>query len=273
MRTSNSAAPNPLRASWPPTLVRLQPSVERDDAEIEDLDLAKMDENPLIYFLTPTPSSYDDDGEVMDFAMDFDAGIEDAKHHPQVARSVSPSTLGGLSRPPPRPPTPPRPPSTPELEYDMSGTTDDEQYDDMQAASPSRLGLPRRLRDLATGRLRRRRPKPQDAVDTLFPPPTPPPHALHATGRGRAVTLPGPHAGSGPRVKRARVPVSARVSPHAWREPSPDVWAIEEEPGEEVVGEGGDGVGDEGAGKRAVDISAAKPKKRVRFVLPDGSTL
>jgi hypothetical protein len=249
--------------------VLLQPSVEHDDAEIEDLDLAKMDDDPLLYFLTPTPSSYDDDGEVMDFDMDFDAGIEDAKHPTQIVRSVSPSTLGGLSRPPPRPPTPPKSPATPELEYDMFGTPDDEQYDYMQAASPLRLGiLPRRLKDLATGKFKGL-PKQQDtAGDTLFPP-----YMLDPSNRGRAVTRPGPSlGGGGARVRRAGRGAPARLSPHAWREPSPDVWAIEEETEEEiVVSEMGESVVEEGERTRAVDIPAAKPKKRVRFVLPDGS--
>jgi hypothetical protein len=44
---------------------------------------------------------------------------------------------------------------------------------------------------------------------------------------------------------------------HLWREPSPDVWSIEEETEEELMSDGG------------VDIKAAKPKKKVRFVLPD----
>jgi hypothetical protein len=58
------------------------------------------------------------------------------------------------------------------------------------------------------------------------------------------------------------------------------VWAIEEEPEEEEMmhGEMGygsftEGYGDAGmmVGKaKAVDIPAAKPKKRVRFALPGG---
>ncbi|GAB1314859.1 hypothetical protein MFIFM68171_05069 [Madurella fahalii] len=281
MPTSKSTASHPLRGSWPPTQILLRPSVERDDAEIEDLDLAKMGEDPLMYFLTPTPSSYGEDGDAMDFDMEFDAGIEDAKHPPQIVRSVSPSSLGGLSRPPPRPPTPPRSPATPDLEYDMSATPDE--YDDyMEAAIGNRpsgaLSLPRRLKDLASGKLKSHT-KQGDSIDALLP--LAPPHSSHASNRGRAVTRPGPKPiaasqGSGIWARRPRTTPS-RLSPHAWREPSPDVWAIEEETLEELNSEMGDSVVEDGemggaAKARAVDIPAAKPKKKVRFVLPVEAT-
>jgi hypothetical protein len=276
----------PLRDAWLPRPAFLQPSTAHDNAEIEELDLSHIDENPLIYFLNPTPSSYgpeDDDGlggggggGDMDFDMEFDAGIEDAKHPPPIVRSVSPSSLGGLSRPP----TPPRSPATPDLESDLSATPDDdndhEQYDYMAVSSS---WLPRRFKDKFRARL-------EPAVAAYSSPPrSPPPGA--AMSRGRAVTRPGggSFSTSGRRVK------PARLSPHAWREPSPDVWAIEEETAEEMgegsemeqSGMGGDFgfvAGEEGEAvsmARAVDIPAAKPqkknsktktKKRVRFALP-----
>jgi hypothetical protein len=67
--------------------------------------------------------------------------------------------------------------------------------------------------------------------------------------------------------------VTPRRSPHAWREPSPDVWSIEEET-EETPSD--NGIGDSGYVGDAIDFDkmmgidavAAKPKKRVRFVLP-----
>lgn len=281
MPTSKSTTSHPLRGSWPPTQIFLQPSVERNDAEIEDLDLARVGEDPLMYFLTPTPSSYGEDGDAMDFDMEFDAGIEDAKHPPQVVRSVSPSSLGGLSRPPPRPPTPPRSPATPDLDYDMSATP--EEHDDyIEAAAGNRpsgaLSLPRRLKDLASGKLKTH-PK-QDLNTDALPPPAPH-HSSHASNRGRAVTRPGPKPigttqGSGAWARRPRTTPS-RLSPHAWREPSPDVWAIEEETQEELNSEMGDSVIEDGetdgvVKARAVDIPAAKPKKKVRFVLPVETT-
>jgi hypothetical protein len=260
----------------------LQPSVERDDAEIEDLSLATMiDEDPLIYFLTPTPSTYAADEEGMDFDMDFDAGIEDAKHPPPIIRSVSPSSLGGLSRPPPpRPPTPPRSPATPDLDYDLSVTPDEhEQYDYMEnswppkrGASSSSVSLPRRLKDKFKGH------GGSSSADNLAVPYTSSPRP--SSSRGRATSRAGPKpiaaAGASGNTRRSTTTTassSARLSPHAWREPSPDVWAIEEEPEEEgeLLGSGsgmGDSDGFMGEVGRAVDIPAAKPKKKVRFVLP-----
>lgn len=251
----------------------LQPSIERDDGEIEDLNLSNMDEDPLMYFLTPAPYSCSGD-EGMDFDMEFDAGIEDAKHPSPIIRSVSPSSLEGLSRPPPRPPTPPRSPATPDLDYDLSGTPDEhEQYDYMESSWPPRrpgsVSLPRRLKD----KFKVHHPK-QDVghPDSLAPPP-PSPHSPRTSSRGRATSR---AAAGGPQQpfttsttgRRSRA-APARLSPHAWREPSPDVWAIEEEPEAELHSEVGDGGSFlENAGVGPVDIPAAKPKKRVRFVLP-----
>jgi hypothetical protein len=243
--------------------------VERDDDEIEDLDLARMEDDPYIYFLTPTPSSYAAD-ETLDFDMEFDAGIEDTKHPAQVVRSISPSSLGGLSRPPPHPSSPPRSPTTPELDYDLSATPDEqEQYDYMDNSWPPKhghpLSLPRRVKDKFKGHS-----KQDDITDTILPPP---PHSLRRSARGRTVSKSVPSlvtgtTGSSSRRRRSTVAPS-RLSPHAWREPSPDVWSIEEETAEEVNSEVEEiGAMRRGAKTRAVDIPAAKPKKKVRFVLP-----
>ncbi|KAL2260367.1 hypothetical protein VTK26DRAFT_5638 [Humicola hyalothermophila] len=343
---SSSSSPNRLRDSWPPTKMLLRASADRDDAEVENLDLTKMDEDPLIYFLTPTPS-FGEDGDAMDLDLEFDAGIEDAKHPPQIVRSVSPSSLGGgLSRPPPvpaplssspRPATPPRSPATPDLEYDLSGTPDehDDKDDDegyVHAHTPGPLGLPRRLRHLAAGKLRGSggnaglSPPPPPAVRLSPPPsasPLPSPSSSSSpSNRGRVETSldaagpssfahssssPSSSPSSGRRSVRSggagglgaagAVGTAAgggggengmRLSPHAWREPSPDVWSIEEETEEELrrggSGGGGDGrgVGSRGASEAGdehetagLDGPAAKPsrnnknmKKKVRFVLP-----
>src|SRR5689334_5664619 len=107
----------PYGSPSPPTRVRLHPSVG-DDADIIDLDLPNMDEDPLTYFLTPPqPPPLQDDDDAMDFQFEFDAGIEDAKHPAPSIRSVSPASLGGLSRPPssaPRRSLSPDMPPTPE---------------------------------------------------------------------------------------------------------------------------------------------------------------
>lgn len=303
MPTSKSSTQHSRQDSWLSPRVLLQPSVERDDAEIEDLDLASMGEDPLIYFLTPTPSSYAaDDG--MDFDMDFDAGIEDAKHPPPIVRSVSPSSLGGLSRPPPRPPTPPRSPSTPDLDYSLSATPDEhEHYDYMEDSWPpspspprqqhskrgSSLSLPRRLKDKFKGHHLRH----DDFGGSSSGPDSLAPLRHFPSSRGRPPSRgPGlkpigaaPSSFTSGVINRPRG-TPGRLSPHAWREPSPDVWAIEEEPEEAIphddMGESCGSLAEEmhsgrlgnssmmqGSGKaRALDIPAAKPKKRVRFVLP-----
>ncbi|KAK3308245.1 uncharacterized protein B0T15DRAFT_102684 [Chaetomium strumarium] len=260
------------RDTWVPGQAVLQPTIGHD-AKVEDMDLDSMDEHPIIYFLTPAPSSYCDDS-AMDFDMEFDAGIEDAKHSPQVVRSVSPSSLGGFSRPPLHPPTPPRSPATPDLESDLSATPDDnEQYDYMVPSWPPRPanppGLPHHLKkDKFRGA-----PK-QDDRKTHGLSPLSSTRSLRDSTRGRAVTKSGAKpssASTGSSAARMRRPpgTPARLSAHAWREPSPDVWSIEEEPEQEPHNEVKDGSATRyGTTTRAVDIPAAKPKKKVRFVLP-----
>jgi hypothetical protein len=252
----------------------LHPTIGVDDTEIEELDLARMGEDPLTYFLTPTVSSYGEDGEGMDFDIEFDAGIEDVKHPPPIVRSVSPSSLEGLSRPPPRPPTPPRSPATPDLDYSMSATPD-EQDDYLEAAAAIKpsgpLALSRRLKGLAHGKLKASSKQGASAMDAPLPLAFQP--SSHASNRGRAMTRPAlkPAAASGKasvQIRRSTTTPS-RLSPHAWREPSPDVWSIEEETQEELNVEIiEDGEDDIVARAGAVDIPAAKPKKRVRFALP-----
>jgi hypothetical protein len=256
----------------PPTRMVLRPSNDRSDAEIDELDLSRIDDDPITYFLTPAQSLYDDDGDTMDFEMDFDAGIEDAKHPPPIVRSISPSSLGGLGLPPPRIATPPRiptPPSrsiSPDTDRDMPLTPEDNEgymYLDGKGRSHS-FGLPFTLRDLAAGKFKTQERKPADDPMSLsFPLPP------GATSE-RVKPRPG-------RIRRGRSRTTAsasRRSPHAWREPSPDVWSIEEETEEEVHSDREDSAmaGDNNTDLRhskGIDIPAAKPKKRVRFALPD----
>ena len=104
------------RDSWPPTqLLLLRSSSSKEEPETLTKNI---DEDPLTYFLTPTPQLRDDD--VLDGAMlDFDAGIEDPKHTHDMVRSVSPSSLDGLSKPSSRS-------RSPELDFDMP-TPDNEE--------------------------------------------------------------------------------------------------------------------------------------------------
>ncbi|KAK3370120.1 hypothetical protein B0H63DRAFT_307967 [Podospora didyma] len=254
------------RDSWPPTQVRLEPSIEVDDTGIEDLDLSKMDEDPLTFFLTPTPPFYDED-DGMDFEMDFDAGIENAKHPPPIVRSISPSSLGGLSLAPPRPPTPPRSSSTtPDLDRDLSRTPDDIDDDMYLRARAHSFRFPLLLKDLTAGKTKTQPKRYGDNAATSLTPTSS--HGPRGSRGRRPVIRPGP------KNRRGRSSaVSTHLSPHSWREPSPDVFSIEEETEEELNSEMGDSILDDSeanghAETEPVDIPAAKPKKKVRFVLP-----
>lgn len=251
-----------------PAHFQLRPSVERDDAEVTHLDISRMDDDPITYFLTPAQPSYGYADDGMDFDMDFDAGIEDAKRPAPIVRSVSPSSLGGLSLPPPpRIATPPRRSESPDLDHDMPsvGSTpeDAEEYIHFAARGrPSTFGLPFSLRDFTASK-----PRKFASTNRSESPPTSAPHYPRRPGQ---VTS---------RKSRPRT-LTPRRSPHAWRSPSPDVWSIQEETEENEEAPRSDledgGVMDSertaSTGvvhkSKVIDIPAAKPKKRVRFVLP-----
>ncbi|KAK0719882.1 hypothetical protein B0H67DRAFT_643187 [Lasiosphaeris hirsuta] len=275
MATSTTSHPGTKRDSSPPTQVRLRPSIEGSYADIADLDLSKIDEDPITYFLTPAHPAYDDDDDTMDFEMDFDAGIEDAKHPPLIVRSVSPSSLGSLSLPPPRIPTPPRRSESPEVDRDIPLTPEDnETY--IHLAAPSRplpFGLPFSLRDFTASKSKFSEKQGSGSADALLSLASV--HAMRNPNQGRPKVRPGARSSRTlqgvSRRGRSRT-LSSRRSPHAWREPSPDVWSIEEETEQELNSEMGDSSveGDLGAFTKneGIDIPAAKPKKKVRFVLP-----
>ncbi len=246
---------------WPPTQMLLRPSLEHDDADIDDLDLA-MDEDPIAYFLTPAPSSDDEDLDMMD----FDAGIEDSKHPAPIVRSVSPSSLEGLRLPPPRPPTPPKSPSTPDLDSDRACTPDDDDEDYIHFSGGHSRTLPTLFGPRETGSSRHKGSEGMLSPGSYL--------EASRANRGRAVARPGPwaHGAAGGLSGRTHAR-SSRRPPRAWREPSPDVWSIEEE-GEDAAsidaGESAlvNGQGSKHSGSKNIDVAAAKPKKRVRFVLP-----
>jgi hypothetical protein len=254
------------RDSWPPTQVRLNGTLPND--EVEDID-----EDPLTYFLTPAPS-LDDDADMG--VMDFDAGIEDSSHPPEIVRSVSPSSLDGLSRPRSRKASP-----EPELsDGPILDEEDDEEEEEYIRFQPNRMGLPFSLRDFTIDGVKM---KPRSfttpilsgnagTADALLSP-----SSFHVSpSRGRTSA----RANGG----RARSLSARRRPQRLWREPSPDVWSIEEETEEELMSEIGSSVaaGDIGDDEAAVkdkieeievkevqlEVLAAKPKKKVRFVLP-----
>ncbi|EEY23268.1 hypothetical protein VDBG_09378 [Verticillium alfalfae VaMs.102] len=187
---------------------------------------------------------------------DFDAGIESPHSSHDIVRSVSPSSLEGLSKPG----------SPPVLDLSDLATpdTDDEEESYMRFA-PHHFGLPSTLRDFM---MDSKRSKPSQASDSPSSP-------LDAP-RGRS-------RGSRP-VGRGRQPSFAtrRRSQQVWREPSPDVWSIEEETEEAMSELGSTMVADIEAGEvlasamkkdrtRPVDIQAAKPTKKVRGVQVKGA--
>lgn len=206
--------------------------------------LEDIDDDPLTYFLTPDEDEEDDEMDLDVDMMDFDAGIEDANQPREAVRSVSPSSLEGLRKPDSARP------ASPDFDSDALTTDDDEdeEYIRFSPSSPSFMLYP--LRDLAVDGLRFRAKSPVFGLtaNALLSPNSVP--APSSRGRGRTNSR-----GSARPQTRS---LSARVREnHLWREPSPDVWSIEEETEEELMSDAG------------IDDKAAKPKKKVRFVLPD----
>ncbi|KXH29954.1 hypothetical protein CNYM01_11902 [Colletotrichum nymphaeae SA-01] len=253
------------RDSWPPTLVRLAPTIPKDYPSLDDID-----EDPLTYFLTPAPDLEDDDEDDMTM-MDFDAGIEDDSER-EIVRSVSPSSLDGLDKSKGRSKSPP----VPDLSDLATPDTDDEDEDYIRFA-PHGFMIPFSLRDFAIDGLKsmaksKSRPSKQSPLDNnvLLSP------SSFPSTRGRAPVRPG-----GGRGRQRTTSYRHHRPQHVWREPSPDVWSIEEETEEELLSEMGSSVGavsdmedderEEDAAAcpaKSGDVQAAKAKKKVRFLLP-----
>lgn len=224
------------RDSWPPTQVRLKPTVSTKNNPLPSLD--NIDEDPLTYFLTPAP-----DDDIDQEMMDFDAGIEDSKHPREVVRSVSPSTLDGLRKPGLRP-------LSPDSGSEIATTDDDDE--DYIRFSPNKHGL-LSLQDLFAQGTADRPNSPLFGESTNYHlAPTSPQPRGRTPGRGGLS--------------------ARRRAGQLWREPSPDVWSIEEETEEELMSDKGSSV----AARSDVDendvhgggVKLFKKKKRVRFVLP-----
>ncbi|KAI0472147.1 hypothetical protein GGR56DRAFT_108923 [Xylariaceae sp. FL0804] len=248
----------PLARVWPellpPSPGHLPPSLDDDCASTDDddLDMSSSHENPMAYFLSPATPKDDED---LEFEFNFDAGIEDSNKPKGIVRSISPSTLDGLKRYKPKTRAP-----------DCAILDDDEDDGEDYIRFRPRKSLP-------------------IAFDDYF---NHPGHASpsHTSQTTEALLSPTFHVGSprGRQVKRfapSRRSLKSRGRPrslslqrrHSWREPSPDVWSIEEEPEKETMSELGMSVENLDLGKekktQPIDIPAAKPKKKVRFVLPD----
>lgn len=240
------------RDSWPPTQVLLNPFRPTKDEPRPLLD--DIDDDPFNYFLTPAPALEDD----MDVHMNFDAGIETPGERKEIVRSVSPSSLEGLSKPKIRP-------TSPDFDSDITTTDDEDDDEDYIRFNPLNFKL-LTLSEFAIDPIRRRS------------------HGSRASSRPdrllSVASFPGPQSrGRGGftrgRPVQARSMSATRARPnHLWREPSPDVWSIEEETEEELMSEMGSSVaaisdmGDAEKDRGKVDGKTAKSLKRVRFLLP-----
>ncbi|KAL1853947.1 hypothetical protein Daus18300_011614 [Diaporthe australafricana] len=321
-------------------MMRLHPSIETDDMDIDSNrdELSLEDDDPINYFLTPTPllddGDTDDDMDSVDLDMDmFDAGIEDPRHPQPAIRSISPFDLNGPSRPPSSPPkmlplpirspTPPKarsnsgsPPSrnspealTPNTDHDDDD--DDEEYVRFNPrgmltpfnlhhnlASSKSKGASRKAAAAAAAKAKAQRALDKNdrvgmmmahgptasSSNLLLLPPTDafhvgrPPTAPTAT-RGRSTAATGrrprlvqrPRSWSGPTVDAGLFGSAIennRLSPRAWREPSPDVWSIEEDPEAEMMSEFGEASIEVDTLGHKTPATPATPGKKVRFSLP-----
>ncbi|CAK7205066.1 hypothetical protein SEUCBS139899_007831 [Sporothrix eucalyptigena] len=272
--TSNSPDAYQWRESWPPSQIRLQPpaiagdhnnnvpTMIKPEDNRDEVHLA--DDNPLVYFLTPTPPllSVDEDGDsyfvddsdssshyydndlddddsgfyssTMDF--EFDAGIEDATHPQPIVRSVSPSSLanglgtgssgGRTSRMSMRPPTPPR--SRESLHPNgivNSGDDDGENYIHFGSSGYASQPIPS-----AKGKATSRSSHTYLSSSPLSSSPALPrsivdTHDLYAHHHSNNSTS---------HLTAAGATIVRRRSPRSWRVPSPEVFSIEEETEEEL---------------------------------------
>ncbi|CAG9942191.1 unnamed protein product [Clonostachys rosea f. rosea IK726] len=233
------------RDSFPPTQVRVEvPKPGKTRRQQEDRPLLDdIDDDPLTYFLTPTPGFEDDEQDMELDGLTFDAGIEDPSQPREIVRSVSPSSLDGGFRSPGSNRS-----SSPCFDSDAtSGDEDeDEEYIHFSPSSPRLTPL----RDLF--------------VDGLGQRPQSPLFNRSANGLLSPASFPAIRGRSHNRPVRSRSLSAARSrNARVWREPSPDVWSIEEETEEELQNENSIHIGD------GLDTQAAKPKKRVRFLLPN----
>ena len=262
MPSAHTVAIMSRRDSWPPTQLRVGRSTSGKN--FPQL-LENIDEDPLTYFLTPAPGPEDDDDDddLEEHIGDFDAGIEDATQPREIVRSVSPSTLDGLSKPSKHRP------ASPDFDSDVP-TSDEEDDDEINGDgdedyvrfSPRANFELLALRDLAIDSLRYRPRSPVVGrnVSALL---TPSSHSLSSSPpRGRSQAR-GSGGHRGPGGARS---LSARTRPNRlWREPSPDVWSIKEETEEEMMMSDAGSDAEEGS---AIGVAVAKLKKKVRFVLP-----
>lgn len=246
------------RDSWPPTQVRLVRTGSNKGEPRPLLD--NIDQDPLTYFLTPTPGDSDDDDDFISDSeddMDYDAGIVDAGSPREITRSVSPSSLAGLRKPTARAASP---------EFDSDGlTSDDEDIEDFVRFSP-----PPRGSSLFS--------RPSNAAHTFGFRSRSPVFGTTANGFLSPASYPGPSmrgrtSFSPPRRNMPRAMPAPFRPRRLWREPSPDVWSIEEETAEDLKSEMENSLSvksDSGinTARKPIELPLVKPIKKVRFILP-----
>ncbi|KAI2643297.1 hypothetical protein GGS21DRAFT_8572 [Xylaria nigripes] len=254
---SPSGRPPSSPSRIPPALDEDRDGLSTDD---EDPDSITRPENPLKYFLTPAVPENDE----LEFEFDFDAGIEDSNSPHHIIRSVSPSTLDGLRR-------------YQSKQKESSCAIIDEDDDDSDSDDGEEYIRFTPQKSLPF------------SLDGFFD------HPRHCFSHGPmsrttdALLSPASfHVGSpGGRLVKRLAPLHRRPPRgrplgstmrrrHSWREPSPDVWSIEEEPEKETMSEMGlstenlnaDGPEKKNKKTQPIDIPATKPGKKVRFILP-----
>lgn len=250
------------RDSWPPTTLVLSRNNSAKTEPLPHRRLEDIDKDPLTYFLTPTDENMDVEDDQDHAMMDFDAGIEDAARPKQIIRSLSPSSLDALRRRH-REPSPDFDDDD-DISDDYTSEDDDFLDEDEEeeyirfTPSPSGSGFflqPNQT--LYNSGVRSRSPVfyplfGNDASSS-FPPPSAPRHSM--AGRRELYrsfsARPGRHG-------------------HLWRQPSPDVWSIQEETDAQVCSasfsietmrEGNPVVSQ--AGRVTPTL-----RKKVRFILP-----
>ncbi|KAI0852557.1 hypothetical protein F5Y00DRAFT_175326 [Daldinia vernicosa] len=246
--------------SLPPSPSRLPPSLEDDTNSTDDdeLDAQWSNENPMMYFFTPpTPKEED-----LEFDFEFDAGIEDPTKPREFIRTVSPSTLDGLRKYKPRDKIKTDCAVLDDNEDDDDDNEDDDDDDEdyIRFNHHGHTSLPfgfERFFD----QTRSSSTVTSQATESLSP------TAFHIGSPKRTVKRFTPLR----RSPRGRWPRQSLQRRHSWREPSPDVYSIEEEPEKETMSEMGlsvEDLSDDQEKTRPIDIPAAKPRKKVRFLLP-----
>lgn len=252
-------SPQARSDTWPASPTQMPPSLDDDcfTTDDDEGDMSLMhDENPLTYFLSPpTPKREQDD---LEFDFDFDAGIEDDSHPREFVRSISPSTLDGLKKYKPR--------GSQSSRSECAILDDDDEDDDDDNEDYIRLGPSQPLPfGFETYFDQPRQPLSKTAEALLSPP------RFHV---GSLSHRPSKRFAPPRRPFRGRSQTVALTRRHSWREPSPDVWSIDEEPERETMSERGMSLENLADGYKTQPIEipnskpAAKKVKKVRFILP-----